>query len=339
MNSYIIRNDESIYAIYCENNCIRQRKRIDSKWSKAETIATNVGGSFSLMHSNSKEPIILYQDNKGNLMLTNNDNPHKMVLRNTSEIKTLLHINGIVSDNTIRIFYNKDYINESYLTEQHRRDDGSWSKPFALDNYVSDENMTKLIRLENNYILFYSKKVPEQQIGYREISPYSIGDFKMLYATGYKILDYSLAVTSEEIHIAIVTGTNRNNKLLYIKKDKNGISKAKTIYDGFVKNCHISILNSKIIIIFNTITGNSRITSYDMGNSFRRIEGIEHFTFNKTIFADYTRQIADNFVATELLSDINFPYDAKYCPFINNSDNEVEKLKKEIERLKNIAKM
>ena len=161
----------------------------------------------------------------------------------------------------------------------------------------------------------------------------------MLYATGYKILDYSLAVTSEEIHIAVVTGTNRNNKLIYIKKDKNGISKAKTIYDGFVKNCHISIINSKIIIIFNTISGNSRIASYDMGNSFRRIEGIEHFTFNKTIFADYTRQIADNFVATELLSDVNFPYDAKYCPFINNSDNEVEKLKKEIERLKNIAKI
>lgn len=338
MNSYIIRNNENIYALYSENNCVRLRKREDNKWGSAKTIAIDVRGSFSLMRSSS-EPVILYQDNKGDLMLASEDKPHKTVLRNTSEAKSILHIDGIINDDTIRLFYNRDFLTESYLTEQHRRYDGSWSKPAALDSYVAEDNLTKLISLENNYILFYSKKVPEQQIGYREIGPYAIGDFKMLYATGYKIIDYSLAVTAEEIHIAAVIGTNRNNKLIYVKKGSQGISTTKTLYDGFVKGCHISIENSKIIILFSTITGNNRITSYDMGNTFRRIEGIEQFEFYKTTFVDYRRQIADSFVATELIADINLPYEPKFCPFISNTENEVERLKKEIERLKKVAKI
>lgn len=338
MKSYIVRNNDGIYAIYNEKSTIRIRKRNDNMWSEAKIIAKSTRGSFSLMKCPDGEPVIIYQDSKGNLMLASGNNPHKMVLRNTSEAYFPLHIHGILKENSIQLFYNRDFINESYITEQHRREDGSWSKATPIDKYISESNMSKLVNIEDNYILFYSKNVPEQQIGYREIGKYSIGEFKMLYATGYKILDYSLALTVDEIHLCAVVFTSRSNRLIYIKKDSNGISKVKNLYDGFVKNCHIAIENSKVIITFTTISGNSRITSYDMGNTFRRIESIEQFQFNKTIFTDYTKQVADDFVATELITDVNFPYEVRYCPFINNTFNEVEKLKKEVERLKKVAK-
>ncbi|MDO4300695.1 MAG: hypothetical protein Q4D26_04795 [Clostridia bacterium] len=337
MNSYIIKNHEGIYSVYGENNCIYEREWTDCKWGKAKTIAINTKGSFSLMRNNKGEPLILYRDKDGNLMLANRDKPHKMVLRNNSEPKTILHIDGIIRDNTIRLFYNRDYLNESYLTEQHRRDDGSWSNPITLDSYIPDDKMTRLVSLGSNYILFYSKKVPEQQIGYREISPFGIREFKMLYATGYKIQDYSLAVTEEEIHLTAVISTARTSKLIYLKKDNSGISKAKILFEGGVKGCHISIENSKIIILINTAKGNCRFTSYDMGISFKRMENADQFVFNKSVFADYTRQIADNFVASELLTDCSFPYEVRLCPIIPcNNENEVEKLKKEIERLKKL---
>ncbi len=338
MESCIIRNNEAIYAIYKEKSTIRIRKRNEDKWNEAIITAKNTIGGFSVMGSPDGEPAILYQDSKGNLMAARGDRPHRMVLRNTSENASPLHIRGILRENTIQLFYNRDYISESYITEQHRREDGSWSKAIPLDKYISNGNLTKLVCMGDNYILFYSKNVPEQQIGYREIGRYSIGEFKMLYSTGYKILDYSIALTCDEIHFCAVVLTNRGNRLIYIKKDGNGISKAKILYEGFAKGCHISIENSKIVIVFSTISGNNRIMSYDMGNTFRRTESIEQFVFNKTLFYDYIKQSSDNFVASELITDVNFPYEVRYCPFINNSFNEVEKLKREIERLKRVAK-
>ena len=340
MGSYIIRNTDSIYSVYHENNCIYQRKRTDTGWSDPKTLAVNTGKSFSLLRSPEGKPIVIYCDKGGNLMLAGDDNPHKMVLRNTSEIKTMLHIDGIMKDNTIRLFYNKDYINESYLTEQHRREDGSWSNPLVLDSYIQDNNMTKIICLNGNYIIFYSKKVPEQQIGYREIGLNYISEFKLLYSTGYKICDYSLAVTEEEIHIAAVINTCRTSKLVYVKKNSGGISKAMILYEGPVKLCHISIQNNKLIIIFSTSRGNQQVTSFDMGASFKRTEPSAQFAFSKSVFAVYTRQIPDTFVATELMTDPVFPFKVKMCPFIpDNDENEVERLKKEIEHLKKVAKI
>lgn len=340
MNSYIIRNNSNIYSVYYENNCIHQRLWKGDEWSEAKTIAVNSGKEFSLMRSSSGNPLVVYQDGSGNIMLSGDESPHKIVLRNTSEIKTKLHIDGIINDNTLRLFYNKDYINESYLVEQHRRGDGSWSNPTVLDSYIPSSNMTKLVSMENNYILFYSKKVPEQQIGYREITSYNISEFKILYATGYKISDYSLAVTTDAIHLAAVINTIRSNKLIYVRKDNTGISKSKILYDGIIKGCHISIQNSKIIIVFETSRGNSRIASFDLGQSFKKIESAEQFSFNKSVFADYTKQIADEFVACELLTNPIIPYEVKQCPFIHdNKANEIERLKSEIERLKKVAKV
>lgn len=338
MESCIIKTDE-IYSIYTQGYTLRLRKYQDNKWSDAQTIAKDIHKGFSIIHCQKGEPVILYRDNDGNIMLAEGTKPHRMVLRNTGENITPLNIEGIIKDNVIQIFYNREYIKENYLTEQHRYADGSWSRPVILDKYTANPNMTKIVAVEDNYILFYSKKVPEQQIGYREISNYSTSDYKMLYATGYKILDYSLAVTADEIHIAIVIATSRNNKLIYLNKTQSGVSKAKTLYEGLIKGCHIAIENSKITITFASLKNNCRITSYDMGNTFNRVESIENFTFNKTTLADYSRQSADRFSACELITDINYPYNVKYCPYFNNdNESEIERLKKEIDRLKGCNK-
>lgn len=338
MESYIIRNNEEIYVIYRDKGTIRIRKRLEDKWGEAKIIANATKGSFSLMSNPEGVPIVIYQDSMGNIMLADRDKPHKMVLRNTNTAPMALHITGIIRNGSIQLFYNRDFIGESYITEQHRREDGSWSKAAAVDKYISDRGLTKLINIGNNYVLFYSKKVPEQQIGYREISRYGTGNFKMLYSTGYKITDYSVAATQDEIHMCAIVATNRYSRLIYTVKNSGGISEAKTLYEGVIKNCYIYIENSKINIIFKNIGGNCKIVSDNMGKTFRRIENIEPFNFNKAPFADYTNQSADTFAASELLTDCALPYEVRHCSFISSSLNEVERLKKEIERLKRVAK-
>lgn len=318
MQSYIVKNDEGIYALYANGGHIYQRKRIENGWEAAVTIAESVKGDFSVMRSPKGAPVILYRDGRGNVMVGCENKPHKMVLKNSSENSFPLGIYSILRERGIQLIYSKNYIKDGYLTEQHRREDGSWSKAFVFDKYVSENNMTRLVNIEDNYILFYVKNVPEQQLGYREIGRYGIDNFKMLYATGHKILDYSLAVTAEEIHLCLLVSTGRGgfNKLVYVKKDKNGISKSSVIYEGFIKGCHISIENSKIIIIFSAVRGNNRAVSYDMGNTFKRMESIESFNLGKIPFADYTPPNADGFVASELVWDMDTPFDVKYCPFI-----------------------
>lgn len=338
MNNYIVKNEKNIYSVYSENNCIYQRELTDTGWKKAEEIAVNTGGEFALMRSEKGAPVILYTDKKGNIMLSSKNFPARMVLRNTSDIRRKFHIEGIIGENTIRLFYSKDYLRESYITEQHRREDGSWSSPAVVDSCTDHKNMTKLICLKGNYILFYSKKVPEQQIGYREIGS-SLSEFKLLYSTGYRISDYSLAVTEEEIHIAAVVNTPVNNKLVYVKKNNSGLSKAKVLHEGHISICCINIHNNKIHILFSTSSGNREVTSSDMGESFKRSMPSYGKPFNKAVFADYTEQVPDIFVASELVTDNIFPYKVKLCPFIGEDENnEIEQLKKEIEYLRKVAK-
>ncbi len=168
METCIIKNND-IYAVYLWHNSIIQRKFVNDKWSEPISIAQTTEKNFSIIHSKNGDPIILYGDKDDNLMLAEGKKPHRMVLRNNDHNPIPFNMEGMIKDNIIRLFYNKEYIKESYLTEQHRYNDGSWSRPVILDKYTSTTNMTKLIAIDNNYILFYSKKVPEQQIGYREI--------------------------------------------------------------------------------------------------------------------------------------------------------------------------
>lgn len=315
MNNYIIKNNENIYSVYSENNCIYQRELTDTGWNNAQKIATDTKGEFALIRSAKNSPVVIYTDKKGDIILSSVDFPPKMVLRNTSHIKTKFHIEGIMKNNTLKLFYGKDYMKESYITEQHRREDGSWSSPVIVDSCTDYRNMTKIICLKDNYILFYSKKVPEQQIGYREIGP-SLSEFKLLYSTGYRISDYSLAVTEEEIHIAIVIHTPLVNKLVYTKKTNTGLSKARVLYEGHIGICSIRIHNNKIYIIFSTSSGNREIVSSDMGESFKRIMPSYNKSFSKAVFANYTEQVPDVFVASELITDNISPYNVKLCPFI-----------------------
>ena len=47
------------------------------------------------------------------------------------------------------------------------------------------------------------------------------------------------------------------------------------------------------------------------------------------------RQSPDTFCDTELLNDVCCPYSIKFCPFINNkNEQEIDNLKREIARLK-----
>lgn len=333
----IVKKEKEINAIYCEKGSIFIRRLEEGLWCEAEEIACNVRGGFTLMRDAYSEPIVLYQNKKGALVMSGSTMKEVSVLESTGEINRNVNIELIRTGEGLRLIYDRVYMNQSFITEQHRGNNMTWSAPEEIDSY-EDSAMPRLINVENNNLIFYIKKVPEYQLGYREIYGGGISDFKMLYTTGYKIKDYSLAVTCDEIYISVVIVAGRTNRLVYIKKDMRGISRPVVLSDGIINSCQLAVVHSKPTIAFSTPKGNNILSSYDGGGSFKRVGKSELFPFNKIAFIDYTRQSTDSFVATELVNCSYIPYDIKYCPYIaentDSRENEIERLKKEIERLK-----
>lgn len=312
MEGFLIKNSKGIYTIYNERSVLKEKCVSNKSQSEVTVISEGVKKALSTVMGTEKEIIVLCQDNNSNIMVAQKDKPQRIVLRNNSNGVLPLNMQAIQWNNTLELFYTKDFGSEGVITQQHRREDGSWSTPTAIDRYINTKGFTKLVSVKGGYILIYTRNAPEQQIGYREICSNSTGIFKLLYATGYKIIDYSIAVTEDEIHLCAVVGSSRSNKLIYTKKDINGITKEKKIYEGFVKGCCIYLEKSKINIVYSTLSGVIKLTSFDMGTTFKKSEKLNITNFNKIPYIDYTD--SESYRATEVIGDCSIPQSI-YYPF------------------------
>ena len=313
MISCVIRYPKEICSVYCEKGGIFIRRLIDGVWGRADMIACGTKGEFSVVRDPSGVTAVLYRNRRGSIMLSGCDMRERLIADASDKN---MNIAMIRNGNNLRLIYDRDYTDMHCIAEQHRSSD-EWSHPCIIDSHEGGKS-ARLISLENNNIIFYIKRVPERQLGYREISANGIGSFKMVFATGYGIKDYSLALTAEELHICIVISAGRINRLVYVKRDMYGISKPLVIGEGVIHGCQMSLCRSKPTVIFSTPNGNNIISSYDNGYSFKTVSKGEFFKFGKIPLIDFTRRYADGFSATELVNCSDVPYDIKYCPFIKD---------------------
>ncbi len=315
MISCVIRKTDELYFIYREKGDIYSRRMYKGVWGREETVACNVRGGFSVVREPFCAPAVIYVSKGGKVMLSGVNMRERCILENAGEMNGSIYAEMMKMGESIRIIYCKEYNSSRIITEQHRNSDRSWSYPCVVD-ICGGNDIPRLISVEENCVLFCIKKVPENQLGYREIHGGGIGSFKMVYATGYGIKDYSLALTKDELHICAVISAGRLNRLVYIRKDRRGISKPLVICEGIINGCQISLCRSKPTVVFSTPKGNNILSSYDNGYSFKRVPGGKIFCFNKIPLIDYTAQYSDGFSASELVSRSDMPYDIEYCPFI-----------------------
>ena len=127
---------------------------------------------------------------------------------------------------------------------------------------------------KNNKVIFYQKRMPEIQFGYREINE-NISNFKMVYATGYYITDYSYVITEDSIHFVFLLSGIYGSKIVYVRKESNKVSKAKTIVENtLARDCIIAIIQNKVCIWWRTARKLYSTVSYDMGESLNSRECI-----------------------------------------------------------------
>ncbi len=268
MDSYIIRDASGCCkAIYHRDGNIYYRERTDDTWTYPETIGSGARSDFTVAAG--KEPMAVYQSQTGDICIGAAGRKSRTLIKSSESRR--LEIHYINHEDYSRLIYNSPGDMSEIMTECHRDNDRTWSTGIAVDSYISSS--AKLIDMGGgNCIMLYIKKAPEYQLGYREISPVSLGRFKMLYASVSRISDYSAAVTEEAVHIALVISDRRNNRVLYIRKDNAGISAPLSLWEGSADFCVTGLIRNKLCIWWKTPLGIFRAVSYNMGMGFKRAE-------------------------------------------------------------------
>ncbi len=306
MDCYIIRNKQGDHAaIYHRDGNIYYRESTDDAWTYPEIIGAQARPNFTI--SAGKEPIVVYQTEKGDIAAGVKGHKPKVLLESNEDRSLNMHY--IPYENGARLIYSSHDAQGYCLTELHK-EGKSWSSPVALDSYIPSTARTVNMGNGNN-ILFYIKKAPEYQLGYREISPYAIGGFKMLYTSVNEISDFSAAVFDDALHISIVSAGRRNGRVLYIRKDMSGVSRPITLWEGYCEFSVCGIIKNKLHVWWKNPIGVFTAMSYDMGKSFKRPERLDKLKdCRKAGFINEAKNDPDRMVFNDMLVGRDKVYEA-----------------------------
>lgn len=342
MSCYIIKDTKGITACYYKGCEIYKREFIKGSWSDSILMAENSRENFSVSYGS--EDIVLYQNISGDICMLAKGKQPKVILRNISEQSPNIVIHSILN-RQLRLIYNiVDKNNENKIVTQVQGEDKEWSKAEIIDSFVPFGSTMRLVELgQDMYILIYGKKMPEYQFGYREVSNYKISEFKMIYATGYNVTDFSYCITADALHFVFIQSMGFMQRLVYIKKDGRGTGKPLTLYEGLnIKKCLVGIVANKLCVWWTANRSLSQRISYTFGETFNKpeiVRGINSEELTKAIFVDKTKAEADKYIFNEVYVDKDRPYSTYFIEDLKESrreNKEVEKLKKELERIRQI---
>lgn len=344
MSIYILKkSDYEITALYYSLGNICMKKIEKGEWCREEVIADEAKPDFTVFEYNS-DFMVIYQKKNGSMYVYTCGKGNVKILESLGDYKNNIVINARIWKNQIEIIYNLPDKNGGYIVRQKKRVDGKWSNPEKIDDFVPFNNSFFKIYYadKNNKVIFYQKKMPEIQFGYREINE-NIGNFKMIYATGYYINDYSFIITDECIHFVFLLSGIYGSKIVYVRKESNKVSKSKTIVENIsAKDCIIGIIQNKIHIWWRTARKLYFAISYDMGETFKQ-HGVYRGRFEtnsvKAILIEKNQQ-ADKYIANEVYVPSDKPYFIELLPVDSivqtlsiDEQMEIEKLRKKVKDL------
>ena len=81
-------------------------------------------------------------------------------------------------------------------------------------------------------LLLYLSREPERGLGYREVTPARIGEFRLLHATGYRITDASFLAAPDTLHALFIVKSPFACQLIYRCVDDAGLSEPLVLREG-----------------------------------------------------------------------------------------------------------
>lgn len=328
-NVYIVRlkNQILICIYYIENKGIIKRQHTSNGWSEEEILVGFNITNFTISIDEESKIYIFCQNKNGDLMLIYNKMDGwitKLILKNNSQEVYNIKMTGMFNKQQISLMYNikAEKENEHYIVKQNLREGGTWVQGEKIDKAFDFNNrMYSLQMLQKNHgVIFYHRRVIENEVGFREITFNKFGKWNLILKTGQQILDTSFLTTKEEIHCVYIIKNIRSSQLIYKKKTEAEFSNPLILWDApRLDNCMIFIIKEVIYVTYINTSNVYIITSEDNGKNFTRPQRYKkkitpHLVKAKYISSFYTNE--KNYCIRDLYVDLEKPWDIQIIPDI-----------------------
>lgn len=320
-NNYIVRTKYKTLMsfYYTTDGGIYCKIYEDESWGKSKLIIANVREYYSVCMAENGTIYLFCQNMQGDIILCKNEEnkwTQNIILKNRQGSAQNIIFNAMITDTGMSLVYNVPIKNEKlhYLTMQTLSDKGKWQEANRIDKIDSlPDSIFQFQPIRKNHsILFYQKRMPETNIGYREITPEKAGVFNSVHTTGYQLVDYSFLTTNNNIHFLYIIKSMFSSQIIYRRKEDYGFTNPVIIWEGQkLSNCNLCIINDDIYVswIFNAQL--YYCISHNKGDSFERpVKYKKRLSFSpkKAIYLSYDKMNENDFVCRELFVDnLNVP--------------------------------
>ena len=275
LSHYIIKKKSGIMNIFYENECIRYKN-----WGSDEKeLICGVSPYFTVNIDDRGRLMIFCQNMQGDIILcTESSGQWKdvTILENSRSERQKMIFYCITGGGSMSLIYNIPA--DNIIMRQNLGKNGIWEAPEKLDDIYDGGSEIFKVRVINGYhvLLFYRKKTPDLQIGYKEITKNKSSGFNVIYSTGYNISDSSYITDGENIHFLYIVKSMFFNQVVYRRKDGKGLSGSMVLFEGQgVRDCIVQIINGKLYCCFICSGRLLYRVSENNGSSFEKTKGYE----------------------------------------------------------------
>lgn len=222
---YLVNNgggNQTLY--YYANGSIMRRVIENDVPGRTESIAHNVM-PFVFVTLRQGVPVIIYQLENGDVVLSCGD--QSRVIQSGGRAAGEVFLSAVFSGRRMRLIY----MNGGSLVTQSSDEHGS-ADAVILDEPVGNLPYRLIPIVDGGYYLIYKRRVPEQQLGYRELTAASVGDYKRIFSTGFDIGDSSVCTADDIVHFVFVSMSRFAVRVMYCRRYEGSFSKPKNLWEG-----------------------------------------------------------------------------------------------------------
>lgn len=222
---YMVNNGGGKQTLYYYVNGSIMRRIIENDMpGKTESIVNNVMPSV-FVTLRQGEPVVIYQLENGDVVLSAAGG--RRVIQSGGRSTGEIFLKAVFSHRRMRLVY----INGGSLVTQSSDEQGS-SDAVILDEPVGNLPYRLIPVVDGGYYLIYKRRVPEQQLGYCELSASAVGKFKRIFSTGFDIGDSSLCIAGDTVHFVFVSMSRFAVRVMYCRNFEGSLSKPKNLWEG-----------------------------------------------------------------------------------------------------------
>ena len=321
---YIVRTNQYIGAFYhARQRGVVRRIYQKGRWQAEQVLVENCKGNFTVHYEN-ELTYLFCQDSQGDIILiTINDADGKVnrriVLKSPSADFLQVLLYPILTERSLIIIYNAAGAEDrNYCLMTRRLDEsGQWTPAVQIDTYWPDN--FEVQRVTNDHLLlFYQTRTPDNNLGYREITPNKQGDYRVYYSTKYHVSDLSRLTTDDGVHTLFVVKSMFSSQLIYRRNVTGSFSNPLVLYESQrIEDCLLFFVHGNLYITFLSSGGLYICMSGDKGASFSqpvRYRGKFCQSPEKAFFISSLTQSENGIFLRHVYVDRSSPWDIQIIP-------------------------